>query len=308
MNYHTSVLLEESVSLLNINPNGVYVDATFGGGGHSREIMKQIKNGRLIAIDQDADAHKNAIADDRFELHRGNFRFIKNYLRFTDALPVDGIIGDFGLSSHQIDEAERGFSFSKDADLDMRMNRNARKSARDILNTSDLDDLTRIFRDYGEIPNAYRLAETIVKNRTEKSVDKTSDLQKIASKFGRPGKENKFLAQVFQALRIEVNDEMGALREFLERSYECLKVGGRLVLISYHSLEDRMVKDFFREEFELSSIETQLMGHKAMKWKQVTRKAMIPDDEEQKVNTRSRSAKLRAAEKAEIPLKGGPHE
>jgi len=308
MNYHTSVLLEESVRLLNINPNGVYVDATFGGGGHSREIMKYIKNGRLIAIDQDADAHKNAIADDRFELHRGNFRFIKNYLRFTDALPVDGILGDFGLSSHQIDEAERGFSFSKDAELDMRMNRSAQKSAKEILNTADVEELSRIFKVYGEIPNAYRLAESIVKSRAVNAITYTSDLQKIASKFARPGKENKYLAQVFQALRIEVNDEMGALREFLERSYECLKVGGRLVLISYHSLEDRMVKDFFREEFELNNIESQLMGHRSMKWNLITRKAAIPDESEQKENTRSRSARLRAAEKAELPVKGVRYE
>ena len=308
MNYHTSVLLEESVNLLNIDPNGIYVDATFGGGGHSREILKRMKNGRLIAIDQDADAHKNAIQDDRFELHRGNFRFIKNYLRFTDALPVDGILADFGLSSYQIDEAERGFSFSKEAELDMRMNRNAVKSAKEILNTADVDTLNRIFRHYGEIPNSYRLADALVKSRSDKAIISTADLQKIATKFARPGKENKFLAQVFQALRIEVNDEMGALREFLERSYECLKTGGRLVLISYHSLEDRLVKDFFREEFELSNIESQLMGHKSLKWNLITRKAQVPDEDEQNLNSRSRSAKLRAAEKAELPGKGDRYE
>lgn len=308
MTYHTSVLLEESVDLLNITENSVYVDATFGGGGHSKEILSRMKNGRLIAIDQDEDAHKNAIDDDRFELIRGNFRFIKNYLRFADAFPVDGILGDFGLSSNQIDVAERGFSFSKDAELDMRMNRNARRSAKDILNDAQVEELTRIFKEYGEIYNARRLAFFIVKSREQQSISNTGDLQKIAGKFARPGKENKYLAQVFQALRIEVNDEMGALKEFLERSYESLKVGGRLVVISYHSLEDRMVKEFFKEEIQSDSIESQLMGHKILRWNSITRKAVIPEEEEQKQNSRSRSAKLRAAEKIALPEKGVAHE
>ncbi|PLW94415.1 MAG: 16S rRNA (cytosine(1402)-N(4))-methyltransferase [Marinilabiliales bacterium] len=305
MNYHTSVLLEQSVDLLNIRNNAVYVDATFGGGGHSREILKRMKNGRLIAIDQDADAHKNVIDDDRFELHRGNFRFIKNYLRFTNALPVDGILADFGLSSHQIDEAERGFSFSKDADLDMRMNRNASRSAIDILNDAEIDELVKIFRDFGEVNNAYQLSQAIIKARGNARICTTSDLQKIAAKFARPGKENKFLAKVFQALRIEVNDEMGALREFLNRSFESLKENGRLVLISYHSLEDRMVKDFFREEIQTNSVEHQLMGHRTTKWNVITRKPLVPDEAEQEKNPRSRSAKLRAAEKAIPQEKGG---
>jgi 16S rRNA (cytosine1402-N4)-methyltransferase len=308
MTYHTSVLLEQSVDLLGITANSVYVDATFGGGGHSREMLSRMDGGRLIALDQDADAHANALDDERFILLHGNFRFIKNYLRFAEALPVDGILADFGLSSHQIDEGERGFSFSKDALLDMRMNRNAKRTAADILNTEESENLIRIFREYGEIYNAPRLVHAILKYRTEHAIKTTTTLQKIASKFARPGKENKYFAQVFQALRIEVNDEMGALNEFLNRSYECLKIGGRLVVLSYHSLEDRMVKEFFREEIHSDSIESQLKGHKILKWDVLTRKAIIPDDAEQQINGRSRSAKLRAAVKLPLATEGGMHE
>lgn len=307
MSYHTSVLLEQSVDLLDIRDNAIYVDATFGGGGHSREILRRMKNGRLIGIDQDADAQKNKIDDDRFELHRGNFRFIKNYLRFTNAIPVDGIIADLGLSSHQIDDARRGFSFTKEADLDMRMNRSAMRTAKELINEVTLEELTKIFREYGEVHDAYRLAKAIVKAREIKKIETTYDLQKIAAKFAQPGKENKYLAKVFQALRIEVNDEVGALREFLNRSFECLKENGRLVIISYHSLEDRIVKEFFNEEIQTGSIEQQLKGHRIKKWNIITRKPIVPDEKEQKLNPRSRSAKLRAAEKALPEEKGGHH-
>lgn len=304
MTYHTSVLLEQSVDLLNITDGSVYVDATFGGGGHSCEILLRLKQeGKLIAIDQDEDALENGIEDKRFHLIRGNFRFIKNHLRFINVLPVDGILADLGLSSHQIDEMGRGFSFSKNASLDMRMNQFAKRSAKELINEAEKSELIKIFRTYGDIKNAPKLAHSIDLARLNKQIQTTYDLAEIAKKLAPAGKENKYLAKVFQAIRIEVNDEVGALKEFLARSYECLKVGGRLVVISYHSLEDRLVKEFFREEAHTEVFDQHIMGHKNTKWNPLMRKVIMPKEEEILKNPRSRSAKLRAAVKANLETK-----
>ncbi len=297
--YHIPVLLEESIHGLAIQRSGVYVDATFGGGGHSEHILKQLDGGRLIAFDQDEDAHENLkLKDPQFRLLKQNFRYLRNNLRAEKALPVDGILADLGVSSHQFDEANRGFSFRNDAVLDMRMNQSQEQTAKDLVNSYSEDELIRVFKSYGEVPNAKRLAKFILNARQEKEIATTSDLSRIVeAAFGKHKATQKFLAQVFQAIRIEINDEMLALEEFLTQAIEVLKEGGRLSVISYHSLEDRLVKNFMRSGRADGQIEKDHFGRGSSPMKAVTKKVIVPSEEEVSKNSRARSAKLRIAEK-----------
>lgn len=301
MNYHDPVLLKASVDGLNLKGDEVVVDVTFGGGGHSREIIKRLgKNGKLYGFDQDEDAVKNSLEDERFVLVRHNFRYLKNYLKMYGAIPVDGVLADLGVSSHQFDEGQRGFSIRFDGPLDMRMNVNAKLTARQVVNEYDEENLLRIFRTYGEIKNAWKLVQEIIKARTLAKINTTQELCDVVQACV-PGKiRNKYLAQVFQALRIEVNDEMGALRSLLEQCYEIIKPGGRLVVITYHSLEDRMVKNFIKNGRIDGELEKDFFGNPLLKFKAVNRKPIVATDEELKENNRARSAKLRIAERCEI--------
>lgn len=302
-NFHTPVLLQDCIEGLNINPEGIYADVTYGGGGHSKEILKHLTTGKLIAFDQDDDAIKNKVEDERLILVRQNFRFLKNNLRLYNALPVDGILADLGVSSHQFDEVERGFSTRFDAKLDMRMDQHLRLTAREVLNTYEEDQLRRIFTEYGELENAGRLARTICTQRKSKAIETVNDLKEIANEFVRRGKENQYHAQLFQALRIEVNKELDALKELLMQSVEVLKPGGRLVVIAYHSLEDRLIKNFMRSGKFEGDAEKDFYGNSLSPFKVITRKPIIPDDTEMEQNTRARSAKLRIAEKIEVKSK-----
>ena len=296
--YHVPVMLKECIDALNIKPNGVYVDVTFGGGGHSREILKHLgPNGRLIAFDQDPDALNNIIDDPRFVLVHQNFRFIKNYLRLEGVKSVDGILGDLGVSSHQFDDADRGFSIRFDADLDMRMDQVSDLDARKVLNTYAEEDLHRIFGMYGEVQNAKSLAKTIVTARLSKEISTVAELKDVIKKLVPKGKEHKYHAQVFQALRIEVNKELEALQEFLLQTVSVLNEEGRLVIMSYHSLEDRLVKNFMLKGKFKGEVEKDFFGNEIKPFKVVTRKAITASEEELKINNRSRSAKLRIAEK-----------
>lgn len=297
MEYHNPVLLKDCINGLNINPEGTYVDVTFGGGGHSKEILKHLTTGKLYAFDQDEDAVKNKIDDERFVLIKQNFRYLKNFLRMYNALPIDGLLADLGVSSHQFDEAERGFSIRFDSKLDMRMDRNSNQTAADILNTYTEEDLKRIFKLYGEVDNAGYLASIIFHSRKEKPIETVNDLKSTITKCVRKGKENQYYAQVFQALRIEVNKELDALQELLIQSLDVLKPEGRLVVISYHSLEDRLVKNFMRSGKFEGEIEKDFYGNQLTPFKQITRKPIIPEAAEIKTNNRARSAKLRIAEK-----------
>jgi len=297
MEYHNPVLLKECIDGLNINPEGIYVDVTFGGGGHSKEILKHLTTGKLYAFDQDEDAVKNKMEDERFVLIKQNFRYLKNFLRMYNALPIDGLLADLGVSSHQFDEAERGFSIRFDSKLDMRMDRNSNQTAADILNTYTEDELKRIFRLYGEVDNAGYLASVVFHSRKEKQIETVNDLKKAITKCVRKGKENQYYAQVFQALRIEVNKELDALQELLIQSLDVLKPGGRLVVISYHSLEDRLVKNFMRSGKFEGEIEKDFYGNQLTPFKLITRKPIIPEATEIETNNRARSAKLRIAEK-----------
>jgi len=298
MEYHNPVLLKECIEGLNIDPAGIYVDVTFGGGGHSREILKHLTTGKLFAFDQDEDAVKNKINDDRFVLVKQNFKYLKNMLRMYQALPIDGILADLGVSSHQFDIAERGFSIRFDeAKLDMRMDKNVKQTAADILNTSTEEELKNIFKLYGEIDNAGSLARLITHARKEKKMETVGDLKQVIEKVVRKGRENKYYAQVFQALRIEVNKEMEALKELLTQSLEVLKPGGRLVVISYHSLEDRLVKNIMRSGKFEGEVEKDFFGNQLTPFTQITRKPITPSEEEITENNRARSAKLRIAEK-----------
>lgn len=298
--YHIPALLNESVEGLNIQPDGVYVDVTFGGGGHSREILKQLgPKGKLIAFDQDEDAVKNAVDDPRFIFVRGNFRFLKNFLRYHDVNEVDGVLADLGVSFHHFDDSERGFSFRFDGELDMRMNQMAKKSAADILNEYTEAQLSDIFYHFGELKQSRKIASAIISFRQSQPIRQTSDLLEILEPFSRKDKEKKMLAQAFQALRIEVNDEMEALREMLRQSLEMLKIGGRLSVISYHSLEDRMVKNFFRTGNFEGEVVKDFFGNIQTPFDLINRKVIVPSEEEQQRNPRSRSAKLRVAEKIE---------
>lgn len=297
MEYHNPVLLKETVDGLNIKPDGVYVDVTFGGGGHSREILKRLNDkGRLYAFDQDEDALNNAINDERFVLIHENFRYIKRFLRFHGVKNVDGILADLGVSSHQFDVPERGFSTRFDAELDMRMSKRNDLSAYVVVNEYDDANLRRVFLDYGELKNAPALSRTIIEARTKKPIKTTDELKIVLSKYLPEKIKNKVLAQIYQAIRIEVNQEMEVLKEFLEQSLEILKPKGRLSVISYHSLEDRLVKRFMKNGMFEGEPERDFYGNFSVPFDLVG-KLIVPDEEEIKVNNRARSAKLRIAEK-----------
>jgi 16S rRNA (cytosine1402-N4)-methyltransferase len=296
--YHTPVLLTECIEGLNIEPGGVYVDLTYGGGGHSREILKKLNaDGHLVAFDQDADALKNTINDERFLLLNQNFRFMKNFLRLYKLLPVSGILADLGISSHQIDSEDRGFSTRFDGPLDMRMDKSNKVSASVILNSYSEDNLREIFSTYGEISNSKLLASTIAHYVKAAPIKTTSQLKQVIGKFIPKKFENKYLAQVFQALRIEVNDELGALKTVLKQTIDVLKPGGRLAVISYQSLEDRLVKNFIRTGNFEGDIIKDFYGNVSTPFIAINRKPITPGSEEIKSNSRARSAKLRIAEK-----------
>jgi len=297
MEYHNPVLLKECIDGLDIKPDGIYVDVTFGGGGHSREILKHLTTGKLYAFDQDDDAVKNKIDDPRFVLIKQNFRYLKNFLKLYNALPIDGLLADLGVSSHQFDEADRGFSIRFDAKLDMRMDQNSKLTAAEILNTYSEDDLKRIFRLYGEVDNAGYLASIIYHNRKDKAIETVNDLKVMITKCVKRGKENQYYAQVFQALRIEVNKELDVLQELLLQTLDVLKPGGRAVIMSYHSLEDRLVKNFFRSGKFEGDVEKDFYGNQLTPFKMISRKPIVPSEKEVEENPRSRSAKLRIAEK-----------
>ncbi|MEC8610554.1 MAG: 16S rRNA (cytosine(1402)-N(4))-methyltransferase RsmH [Bacteroidota bacterium] len=297
MAYHESVLLNESVDGLNIQPNGIYVDATFGGGGHSRTILEKLKNGKLFAFDQDADVILNKIEDQRFVLIDQNFRFMKQFLRLKGVRKVDGILADLGVSSYQFDTARRGFSIRKDGPLDMRMNHSQSLTAKVVINDYELEDLVRIFKNYGELRNAYTIAQQIVKTRQSSEIETTEQLKAVVEYLIQSHKRNKILAQFFQAIRIEVNDELKALKELLEQSVELLKEGGRISVISYHSLEDRLVKNIIRSGNFDGHIEKDFFGNKKVVLKALNKKPIVASPEEILKNPRSRSAKLRISQK-----------
>jgi 16S rRNA (cytosine1402-N4)-methyltransferase len=297
MEYHNPVLLQASVDGLNIKPDGIYVDVTFGGGGHSAAILKRLgPNGKLFAFDQDEDALANAIPDERFTLINENFRFIKRFLRFYGVKSVDGILADLGVSSHQFDVAERGFSTRFDAELDMRMSQKNDLNAYRVVNEYDDANLRRVFLDYGELKNAPVLARTIIEARAERPIKTTDELKEVLAKYLPERVRNKILAQIYQAIRIEVNQEMDVLKEFLEQSLEILNSGGRLSMISYHSLEDRLVKRFMKNGMFEGEPERDFFGNFSVPFK-IIGKLIVPDSAEIKSNNRARSAKLRIAEK-----------
>ena len=295
--YHLPALLNESIAGLNLRPEGIYVDVTFGGGGHSRAILEKLTTGRLIAFDQDADAAANVINDERLTLLNQNFRYLNNNLRYIGINVIDGLIADLGVSFHQFDEQERGFSFRGNAALDMRMNRQAPVTAADILRTCDEEKLADIFYNYGELTTSRKLAAAIVKARAVKPVTTVGDLTAALSGLVPPREENKFWARLFQSLRIEVNSELDALKEMLTQALQVLKPGGRMAVITYHSLEDRLVKNFFRAgNFEGES-EKDFYGNVSTPLRAVNRKVIVPSEEEIRNNSRARSARLRIAEK-----------
>lgn len=297
--YHIPVLLHESVDGLNIHPSGTYVDVTFGGGGHSREILRRLgDDGHLYSFDQDADAEGNIPeGDERFTFVRSNFRYLTNWMRYYGVDHIDGLIADLGVSSHHFDAEERGFSFRFDAPLDMRMNGRAGMTVADIVNHYDEERLANVLYLYGELKNSRKLAAAMVKARALKAVETIDDLLQIVKPFMPREREKKDLARVFQALRIEVNHEMDALHEMLEAALKVLRPGGRLVVLTYHSLEDRMVKNFVRSGRMDGKVEQDFFGRKLTPWRAVNNKVIVPNEEEQRTNPRSRSAKLRIAEK-----------
>ena len=296
--YHTPVMLNECIEGLNIKPDGTYVDVTFGGGGHSRQILSHLNNnGSLLAFDQDADARQNMIDDKRFVFIDENFRYLKNFCRLHNAIPVDGILADLGVSSYQFDQAERGFSIRFDAELDMRMNQQATLSAKEVVNNYTETELHRIFGMYGEIQNAKSLANTIITARLNAPIITVADLKNVITNRIPRGKENKYLAQVFQALRIEVNQELEALKDFLIQSASVLVSGGRLVVMSYHSLEDRLVKNFIAKGKFSGELEKDIYGNSDKPFDAISRGAITAQPEEISKNNRARSAKLRIAVK-----------
>ncbi|MDE7077683.1 MAG: 16S rRNA (cytosine(1402)-N(4))-methyltransferase RsmH [Alistipes sp.] len=296
--YHTPVLLEESVALLAVEPQGAYVDLTFGGGGHSRRILEALgEGGRLYAFDQDRDAWANRPDDPRFCLVESNFRFLRGALRLRGVTQVDGVLADLGVSSHHFDALERGFSFRGEAPLDMRMNQQGRLTAAEVVNRYSLEELTRILGDWGEIETPWKVANCIVRARSAGALETTARLVEAVKPCTPKKDEAKFLTKLFQALRIEVNGEMEALRMALEQSLKVLRPGGRLVVISYHSLEDRLVKNFMRSGNFSGRVEKDFFGRPSVPFELVARKAVTPSDEELARNPRSRSAKLRAAVK-----------
>ena len=297
MEYHNPVLLKDSVDGLNIKPDGIYVDVTFGGGGHSKEILSRLgPDGKLFAFDQDEDALENTIKDDRFVLINENFRFIKRFLRFYNIKNVDGILADLGVSSHQFDVAERGFSTRFDAELDMRMSQKNDLNAYRVVNEYDEANLKRVFLDYGELKNAPAIARVILEARELQPIKNTEQLKTVLSRFLPVHKSHKILAQMYQAIRIEVNQEMDVLKEFLIQSLEILNSGGRLSVISYHSLEDRLAKRFMKNGMFEGEPERDFFGNFSVPFKTVG-KLIVPDANEIRVNNRARSAKLRIAEK-----------
>ncbi len=297
MNYHAPAMLKETLDGLNIKPNGVYVDLTFGGGGHSKEIIDRLGRGALYAFDQDKDAVTNKLDDDRFLMIAHNFRYLKHFMRYFGVSEIDGILADLGLSSHHLDTPERGFSFRTEGPLDMRMDTAQEKTATEIINTYNENALADIFRDFGDIKGAHRLAKVIASARAESPVDTVGRLVSVTAKFAPGGKEFKFYAKLFQALRIEVNNELEVLREMLEQSLVLLKSGGRLAVITYHSLEDKLVKNFFRSGNLNGIVEKDFYGNIITPFKVITKNGITPSEEEIKNNNRVRSARLRVAEK-----------
>lgn len=296
--YHVPVLLNESIDGLAIKPDGIYVDVTFGGGGHSKEILSRLgKKGHLYSFDQDPDAEKNIVDDDRFTFVRSNFRYLKNWMRYYEVDHIDGLLADLGVSSHHFDDETRGFSFRFDAPLDMRMNKRAGTTAAEILNNYDEEQLADIFYIYGELKNARKIAATIAKTRNEKKIETTGDLMKATERLFQREREKKDMAKMFQALRIEVNHEMDALKEMLNGAKDMLCEGGRLSVITYHSLEDRIVKNMMKAGNVEGKIKQDFFGRIEAPFRLVNNKVIVPSDEEQQQNPRSRSAKLRVAEK-----------
>lgn len=296
--YHIPVLLNESVNALNIKPNGVYVDVTFGGGGHSRRILECLgEEGRLYAFDQDEDAAKNVIDDSRFTFIQQNFRYMKNFVQLYCGGKVDGILADLGVSSYQFDTPEKGFSIRYNGRLDMRMNQNAAVDAASIVNTYDQNSLASVLSRYGELRNAMAIADSITMAREIKPIETTDELKEAVARFLPKGSENKVLAQIFQALRIEVNEEMKVLELFLSQCADVLNPGGRLVVLSYHSLEDRLVKNFMKTGNADGILEKDFFGNQLTPYKLISSKPIVPSDEEISFNNRARSAKLRVAER-----------
>lgn len=297
MEYHQSVLLNETVDGLDINPNGIYVDVTFGGGGHSKAILQKLENGRLFAFDQDAEALSNGIDNECFVLINQNFRYLKKSLRLHGVTQVDGVLGDLGVSSHQFDSAERGFSTRKEGVLDMRMNQSQLFCAKQVVNEYEVEKLAGVLKKYGELKNAFQIALSIERYREEHNIETTSDLKEAVKKNIPAHKSNKILAQLFQAIRIEVNEEMAALEEMLLQSVEVLKSGGRLSVISYHSLEDRLVKNLIKKGKFEGELEKDIYGNTQLPLHAINRKPIVPSIKEIEQNSRARSAKLRIAEK-----------
>ena len=295
--FHQSVLLKESIEGLNIKSDGIYVDVTFGGGGHSAEILKHLHKGRLIAFDQDEDAIQNGFSDPRFTMVKSNFRYTRNFLKLYQAIPVDGIIADLGVSSHQIDDPERGFSTRYEGELDMRMDQSKTLTAKQIINHYNEEKLGKIFAEYADLSNARSIARILHSSRKNQEIVTTSDLKKVLMPLAGFGKENKFFAQVFQALRIETNQELASLKDLLKQSVALLKPGGRIVVLSYHSLEDRLVKDFFRSGNLMGEIKKDFYGNPEQVFRLITRKPVIASETELTENPRARSARLRIAEK-----------
>lgn len=296
--YHVPVLLDESISGLNLHPDGVYIDVTFGGGGHSREILRRQPQGsRLFSFDQDADAERNIVDDDRFTFVRSNFRYLKNWMRYYEIDHIDGLLADLGVSSHHFDDESRGFSFRFDAPLDMRMNKRADKTAADIVAEYDEEALADIFYLYGELKNSRRIASALVKARQQHTIATTQDFLHVVEPFFKREREKKDMARLFQALRIEVNHEMEALKEMLAAATQLLAPGGRLSVITYHSLEDRIVKNVMKTGNAEGKMIQDFYGRIETPYKLVNNKVIVPTDEEQQRNPRSRSAKLRIAEK-----------
>jgi 16S rRNA (cytosine1402-N4)-methyltransferase len=296
--YHIPVMLDECIRGLEIKKDGTYVDVTFGGGGHSREILKHLgDNGKLYAFDQDSDAAKNLPDDERLVFINHNFRYIKQFMTYLKALPVDGILADLGISSYQINEAEKGFAHRLDGELDMRMDQHAKLKANDIVNHYSEKDLLRIFNQYGEVKNAFKLVQLILEKRKTEPVRTIIDFKEAIKNCTPPREESKYLSQVFQALRIEVNSELRALEVLLESSPELLGPGGRLVVMSYHSLEDRLVKNFIQSGNISGEVDKDFFGNKKEVFRAISKKPLTPSDEEININKRARSAKLRIAEK-----------
>ena len=299
-NYHTPVLLKESVDGLNIIEDGVYVDVTFGGGGHSKEILSRLgQKGRLIAFDQDKDSKMNLINDNRLLLINENFMYLKKFLKLNNILKVDGILADFGISSHQIDKPDRGFSYRFNSDLDMRMDNNNPLSASHILNKYSSEDLNKIFKEYGELNNSSKITRAIISSRKKKNIKTTFELNDIITPFISKRNSNKILSRIYQAIRIEVNNELGVIKSLLEQSLELLKIGGRICLISYHSLEDRIVKRFVKKGKFEGEIEKDIYGNFSLPYKSIG-KLIVPSQAEINRNIRARSAKLRIAERVQV--------